>query len=291
MRLLLLAILALAAAEESPSAPPRSATTPEVVARGGPPADSQPPVPPIFLALMVGRDDPSAVEAIAAVKAAIADGSDINEPSPKGQTPLFNAVLQKRAPMVEFLLRAGADPLAENSAGFSMLDAACFGGNAHAVPLLVAAGVDPLKAGRDGNGPFARATWGRRDEHAATVAAFLAAVPSLKVAETFTVKGTPGKKDEVKVPEPVYLACENDATKRILGARVAEQSVAARRGPLAAPPGSTFSVEAYDYDAAKSQTTITFAVAGPQGEAREPLTVTLATTPEGGTAPPEHPEL
>ena len=181
--------------------------------------------------------------------------------------------------------------LAENSAGFSMLDAACFSGNAHAVPLLVAAGVDPLKAGRDGNGPFARATWGKRDEHAATVAAFLAAVPSLKVAETFTVKGTPGKKDEVKVPEPVYLACENDATKKILGARVAEQSVAARRGPLAAPPGSTFSVEAYDYDAAKSQTTITFAVAGPQGEARDPLTVTLATTPEGGTAPLEHPEL
>lgn len=233
----------------------------------------------IFMALAVKNDDDS----ISAITAAVQGGEDIDELSPKGVTPLFRAVLQKRTAIVEALLALGADPLTTNPAGFSTLDAAMLAGHAAAVPLLVAAGVDPFRVGQDRNPPLARAMWNAgsyEDDHAAAVEAFLEAVPSLEVADTFVMYEAPEGERWRWMPKPIFLACENSMAKAILSRRLGEQL-----RPPSSAPDSIYAVDGYDYDFATKTSVIQFAVTSYDGSPREPFTVNLAT-PGGAAAPP-----
>ncbi len=71
-------------------------------------------------------------------QAQLADGLNPNQSDPIGETPLMHAAFQGDLAGVTALLRAGADPLARDKSGLTVLDYAAMGGNSQIIKLLLA---------------------------------------------------------------------------------------------------------------------------------------------------------
>ena len=77
------------------------------------------------------------------VRAAIADGADLNIELKHGLTPLMFAALEGQASVVRVLLESGVDVKASMEGGFNALLVAAHGGDAETVRLLLEAGAKP----------------------------------------------------------------------------------------------------------------------------------------------------
>ncbi len=71
-------------------------------------------------------------------QAQLADGLNPNQSDPIGETPLMHAAFQGDLAGVTALLHAGADPLARDKSGLTVLDYAAMGGNSQIIKLLLA---------------------------------------------------------------------------------------------------------------------------------------------------------
>ncbi len=84
-------------------------------------------------------------------QAQLADGLNPNQSDPTGETPLMHAGFQGDLVGVTALLHAGANPLAKDKSGHSVLDYAAMGGNSEIVKLLLA-GATKREVNSDANG-------------------------------------------------------------------------------------------------------------------------------------------
>jgi ankyrin repeat protein len=80
---------------------------------------------------------------VAAVRALIAQKSDVNAPQADGATALHWAVFKGHKELVDILLKAGANPKAANREGSTPLWIASVNGDAAIVEALLTAGADP----------------------------------------------------------------------------------------------------------------------------------------------------
>jgi ankyrin repeat protein len=80
---------------------------------------------------------------LAAVRALVAQGADVNAPQKDGATALHWAVFKGHREMVRLLLRAGANPRAANREGATPLWLAAVNGDAVTIEALLEAGADP----------------------------------------------------------------------------------------------------------------------------------------------------
>ena len=107
---------------------------------------------------------------------AVAAGANINRVSPNGgQTLLMRAVLHGEKDKVEALLAIGADVNIPERNGYTPIHGAGFQGRDDIVPILIAAGMDPLNVHEDGFIAMRRAWWGDQQRHTDTVRVFLEA--------------------------------------------------------------------------------------------------------------------
>jgi ankyrin repeat protein len=102
------------------------------------PAEAQTPADRLWDAIN-GQD-------VAALRAAVADGADVNAPNNEGRVPLYRAIVLQRQPLVEALLELGADANAKDHHGDPLLIIALSVGNGDGAMSL-------LRAGADANAP------------------------------------------------------------------------------------------------------------------------------------------
>lgn len=117
----------------------------------------------------VERDDP------AGIRAALADGDELDEPHGGGQTALMAACLKGKAQAVRALLEAGADRTKGEGQGYTCAHGVGFQGRAELVPILAEFKFDLSDRHSDGFTPLHRACWGKTKGHTATVRALLEA--------------------------------------------------------------------------------------------------------------------
>jgi ankyrin repeat protein len=79
---------------------------------------------------------------VAALRAAVADGADVNAPNEEGRVPLYRAVVLQRQPLVDALLELGADANAKDHHGDPLLIIAMSVGSADGALALIRAGAD-----------------------------------------------------------------------------------------------------------------------------------------------------
>jgi ankyrin repeat protein len=91
---------------------------------------------------------------VAAVRAQLAAGTDVNSPDENGTTALLWAAYNASPDLVTTLLSAGADPDAANPFGVTPLLQAARNGDAATTRLLLEAGADVSRAVRDGETPL-----------------------------------------------------------------------------------------------------------------------------------------
>ncbi|MDA1279190.1 MAG: ankyrin repeat domain-containing protein [Chloroflexi bacterium] len=101
---------------------------------------------------------------IAALKAKISDGVDVNEVDFKGWTALHWALVRERDEVVSLLLESGADANHPTGTGRLPLIIAIRSGQGRAVKLLLEAGADPDLADSTGQTPLAASRTGRFPE-------------------------------------------------------------------------------------------------------------------------------
>jgi len=77
------------------------------------------------------------------LKVLIDHKAPIDTPNPSGRTPLFDAVLHKRAEQTDLLITAGADVHHRDRMGNSLLHQAATGGNSDMAIRFLQLGVDP----------------------------------------------------------------------------------------------------------------------------------------------------
>ncbi len=80
---------------------------------------------------------------VAALRAAVAEGADVNAPNDEGRVPLYRALVLQRQPLVEALLELGADANAKDHHGDPLLIIAMSVGSAEGALALIKAGADP----------------------------------------------------------------------------------------------------------------------------------------------------
>eukprot|EP00729_Bicosta_minor_P025552 gene25552-32360_t len=93
---------------------------------------------------------------MSAIKAALADGEDIDKIGPGGQTPLMHGVLQGMTQSVKYLLKRGADTSIPEKDGYTPMHGAGFQGRADIAKLLIDAGLDKSERHSDGYTPIHR---------------------------------------------------------------------------------------------------------------------------------------
>ena len=144
---------------------------------------------------VVARDD------MAALKAALGKGADINARGDGGQSPLMQAVLGGKINAVKYLLRKGADPTVAENDGYTPMHGAGFQGRAEIAEALIAHGLDARDLHEDGYEPIQRACWGGDARHTDTVRVFLdAGVPLLdRVFEVCRDSQNEGTRDLIKL--------------------------------------------------------------------------------------------
>ncbi|WP_369750967.1 ankyrin repeat domain-containing protein [Pontibacter sp. BAB1700] len=76
------------------------------------------------------------------LKQLIAEGVDVNEPGPRGFTPLIIATYNNQPEAARMLLEAGADVNAQDQAGNTALMGQCFNGYEGIAELLLEYGAD-----------------------------------------------------------------------------------------------------------------------------------------------------
>src|SRR5690348_3305245 len=79
---------------------------------------------------------------VAALRAAAAEGADVNAPNSEGRVPLYRALVLQRQPLVEALLELGADANAKDHHGDPLLIIAMSVGSADGALALIKAGAD-----------------------------------------------------------------------------------------------------------------------------------------------------
>jgi len=134
-----------------------------------------------FVVLVVQGDVHEAIDRgdLEGVKDALDWGDDINVKSKQNQTPIMHAVLAGQNEIAEFLLTKNPNMKLtdgkDQKEGYTPLHGAAYKGNAKAVKMLIAHGLDPSERHADGFTPMHRACWGSTAGHAATVEVFLKA--------------------------------------------------------------------------------------------------------------------
>ncbi|KAG8466095.1 hypothetical protein KFE25_005665 [Diacronema lutheri] len=110
-----------------------------------------------------------------AIRAALADGDELDERHEGGQTALMWACLRGKPNAVRALLAAGADVRVGEAQGYTCAHGVGFQGRAELVPILAEHGLDLSDLHDDGFAPLHRACWGTTPRHTATVVALLEA--------------------------------------------------------------------------------------------------------------------
>jgi ankyrin repeat protein len=98
------------------------------------PAEAQTPADHLWDAIN-GQD-------VAALRAAVAEGADVNAPNNEGRVPLYRALVLQRQPLVEALLELGADANAKDHHDDPLLIIAMSVGSAEGALALIHAGAD-----------------------------------------------------------------------------------------------------------------------------------------------------
>jgi ankyrin repeat protein len=80
---------------------------------------------------------------VAALRAAVAEGADVNAANNEGRMPLYRALVLQRQPLVEALLELGANANATDHHGDPLLIIALSVGSADGALALIRAGADP----------------------------------------------------------------------------------------------------------------------------------------------------
>lgn len=91
---------------------------------------------------------------VAALRAAVAEGADVNAPNNEGRVPLYRAIVLQRQPLVEALLELGADANAKDHHGDPLLIIAMSVGSAEGALALIRAGADPSAGDTIGKSPL-----------------------------------------------------------------------------------------------------------------------------------------
>lgn len=78
----------------------------------------------------------------AALRAAVADGADVNQPNEEGRVPLYRALVLQSQPLIETLLALGADPNAKDHRGDPLLFTAMSLGSGPGTLALISAKAD-----------------------------------------------------------------------------------------------------------------------------------------------------
>ena len=94
---------------------------------------------------------------MAALKQAVANGTDVNALDESGMPPIGLAALLGRADVVAFLAANGADVNQNDRYGFTPLMNAAIRGQPEAARILLALGADPALKGANGNDPLGAA--------------------------------------------------------------------------------------------------------------------------------------
>lgn len=92
-----------------------------------------------------------------AVKAAVANGAEVDALDDKGMPPIGLAALLGRADIIALLTAAGADVNRNDRFGFTPLMNAAIRGQPEAARILIALGADPTLKGANGNDPLGAA--------------------------------------------------------------------------------------------------------------------------------------
>lgn len=79
---------------------------------------------------------------VAALRAAVAEGADVNAPNAEGRVPLYRAIVLQRQPLVDALLELGADANAKDHHGDPLLIIAMSVGSSDGALALIRAGAD-----------------------------------------------------------------------------------------------------------------------------------------------------
>lgn len=144
------------------------------------PAEAQTPTDRLWDAIN-GQD-------VAALRAAVAEGADVNAPNAEGRVPLYRAVVLQRQPLVDALLELGADANAKDHHGDPLLIIAMSVGSSDGALALIRAGADAN--GRDTIGKSAL-YYAIKEQQPDIVAALIAAGADVNAPSDATDAGDP----------------------------------------------------------------------------------------------------
>lgn len=183
----------------------------------------------------VDKDDP------AGIRAALADGDELDERHGGGQTALMMACLKGKPNAVRALLDLGADRAKGEGQGYTCAHGVGFQGRAALVPILKEYGFDLSDRHSDGFTPLHRACWGKSVGHTATVRALLEAgvPPDEQTADgKLPAELTPSKKTR-RVLEAAMRDVQLAQLQEVAAAAAAEHmaAVAVDEAAVADRPG------------------------------------------------------
>lgn len=125
---------------------------------------------------------------VAGLRAAVAEGADVNAPNNEGRVPLYRAVVLQRQKLVDALLELGADANAKDHHGDPLLIIAMSVGSAEGALALIRSGADANTRDTIGKSPLYYAI---NMEQPEIVAALLAAGADANLPSDATDAGDP----------------------------------------------------------------------------------------------------